>query len=183
MYDEDVVMWILEKVMMGWTFSRIFDLAAVPEENIGHPAVGKMLPSHSTFYGWLIKNDPEDKRWDELRGMYCTAMQLRADTVVHEAQDIADNVAEITEHLQKAKLRVGVRQWQAERMNPARYGMKNRLALSGALDSDAPIEVQNWLALVRSAQTLELAPEVLQLLYHGWRLGQFTRDLEPIGLE
>ena len=29
----------------------------------------------------------------------------------------------------------------------------------------------------------ELDPEVLQLLYHGWRLGQFTRDLEAIGLE
>jgi len=91
------------------------------------------MPSHTTFYNW-IKNDAE------LFAKYARALIVRADVLVDELIDIADDGSNDTttiigksgveievedkEWTSRSKLRLDTRKWIAARMNPKKYGDK-----------------------------------------------------------
>jgi len=76
--------------------------------------------SKAALLEWL-EEDPE-------RAALASRARARAATaLVDEARAIADDVdADHPGELNKAKLRIGVRQWTAERWNRAAYGQQNK---------------------------------------------------------
>jgi hypothetical protein len=78
---------------------------------------------------------------------YARAMELRADRMAEEIQEIADDGSndwmereglEVAngEHIQRSKLRVDTRKWLLSKMMPKKYG--DRLTMAG--DPDAPLQ-------------------------------------------
>lgn len=75
------------------------------------------MPHRATIYEWLSQNsDFSDK--------YARASEQRADHYFDEMLDIADNA--LPEDVQKAKLQIDTRKWVLSRMNPKKYGDKQK---------------------------------------------------------
>ena len=75
------------------------------------------MPNKATVFRWLAQHD-------EFRDQYAKATETRADAIFEEMFDIADNVAEETAAVGKARLRIDTRKWALARMNPKKYGDK-----------------------------------------------------------
>jgi len=117
------------------------------------------MPSVDTVFRWFSAHP-------EFCEQYARAIASRADTLVEESLEIADdgrndwmerndpnNPGYLAngEHIQRSKLRVDTRRWFASKLAPKKYG--DRLQLAG--DPDAPLVNINLSAL---------APEQLDVL-------------------
>jgi hypothetical protein len=78
------------------------------------------MPSIATVYAWF-------KRYPKFLKKYEIAKDDQIDTLADELLDIADNVDNRTESVQRDRLRVDTRKWIAERMKPKKYGVKAEL--------------------------------------------------------
>lgn len=90
------------------------------------------LPAMSTFMKWISESE-------QYARAYATAVELRADLLVEDILNIADNVGQdmvenedgipVINHavIQRDRLRVDSRKWLAARMNPKKYGDKLNL--------------------------------------------------------
>jgi hypothetical protein len=113
------------------------------------------MPSYTTLYAWLTIDPAFKAMWD-------TAIVLRAERLVDEILEIADdnsNDIDYTdehgvphvngENIQRAKLRVDTRKWLASKLLPKKYGDKT--ILSG--DDENPLQLQVT-AMVASSDDL-----------------------------
>lgn len=97
------------------------------------------MPDLSTVFRWL----PIHKEFKE---QYEKAMEARADTLLEEIVDIADDGSNDWmvendpenpgykangEHIQRSRLRVDARKWAASKLRPKKYGDKVSTELSG----------------------------------------------------
>ena len=101
--------------------------------------------SSQTFYKWIDENP-------ELAKQYARGCEKRADALVEEILDIADDTNRDTirftkdgvereipdvEWIQRSKLRVDTRKWLASKLNPKKYG--ERIEVAG--DKENPLQV------------------------------------------
>ena len=108
-----------------------------------HQFAGKDgIPSEATIYRWLADNA-------EFCANYTRARERQADRMVAECREIADEPVDKMGAVERARLRVMVRQWGAERMAPKKYGARIRQEVSGP--NEGPIEVAD-----ASAKLLDL---------------------------
>lgn len=82
------------------------------------------MPSKATIFRWL-REQPDFQR------MYEIATDERADTMIDEIVDIADNCKTDADSIRKAKLRIHARVEQAQKMKPKKYGPKMQLTGDG----------------------------------------------------
>lgn len=75
------------------------------------------MPNKATVFRWLAQHD-------EFRDQYAKATETRADAIFEEMFDIADDAAEESAAVAKARLRIDTRKWALARMNPKKYGDK-----------------------------------------------------------
>ncbi|MEB5837032.1 ubiquitin carboxyl-hydrolase [Pantoea dispersa] len=75
------------------------------------------MPNKATVFRWLAQHE-------EFRDQYAKATETRADAIFEEMFDIADEVAEESAAVAKARLRIDTRKWALARMNPKKYGEK-----------------------------------------------------------
>jgi len=75
------------------------------------------MPSKATVFRWL-------REYPEFVKMYEIATDERADTMVDEIVEIADNCKPDADSIRKAKLRIYARVEQAQKMKPKKYGVK-----------------------------------------------------------
>lgn len=125
--DEDVANEVIYRIAKGETFKQIHD--SDPEN----------LPDRMRFKDWM-KSHPE------LSIKYHTALALRAEGSIDEAEAIADeslddwttdrhgNPVINTEAIQRSKLRIEIRKWTAGKYN-ARFQERNTTELVGPGDS------------------------------------------------
>ena len=113
------------------------------------------MPTMPTLYGWLAVDPVFRKMWDE-------AMQLRAEKLVEEILEIADDNSDDVdytdehggphingENIARSKLKVDTRKWLASKLLPKKYGDKT--ILSG--DDENPLQLQVT-AMVASSDDL-----------------------------
>jgi len=89
------------------------------------------MPSKATIFRWLREHA-------EFAASYELATDERADTLIDEIVDIADNCRVDADSIRKAKLRIHARVEQAQRMKPRKYG--NKMQLTG--DGGGPVQHQ-----------------------------------------
>lgn len=75
------------------------------------------MPGKATVFRWLAQHE-------DFRDQYAKATDTRADAIFEEMFDIADEVAEESAAVAKARLRIDTRKWARARMNPKKYGEK-----------------------------------------------------------
>lgn len=75
------------------------------------------MPSKASVFRWL-------REYPEFAKMYEMATDERADTLIDEIVDIADNCKTDADSIRKAKLRIHARVEQAQKMKPKKYGVK-----------------------------------------------------------
>ncbi len=95
----------------------------------------KDYPDVRTFYRWIDEDDNLSKR-------YARACQSRADALVEDMLDIADDQQgdiyidsdghEQTDHnvIQRSRLRVDTRKWIASKLKPKKYGDSQQIKLT-----------------------------------------------------
>lgn len=104
------------------------------------------MPSKSTVFRWLDSNPT-------FRDQYARAREFQADTMADEMQDIADDGSNDWmekhdkdgnaigwqlngEHVQRSKLRIDTRKWNASKLKPKKYGDKITNEVTGADGKD-----------------------------------------------
>ena len=99
-------------------------------------------PCEASIYRWLAKEPVfcED---------YTLAREAAAHRMIAETLEIADEPIDKMGAVERARVRVQVRQWAAERMAPKKYGARIKTELTGA--NDGPVEVAD-----ASAKLLDL---------------------------
>ncbi|GKX60657.1 terminase small subunit-like protein [Leminorella grimontii] len=75
------------------------------------------MPNKATVFRWLRVHE-------EFRDQYAKATDSRADAVFEEMLDIADDAAEESAAVAKARLQIDTRKWVLSRMNPKKFGDK-----------------------------------------------------------
>ena len=75
------------------------------------------MPAKATVFRWLSEHD-------DFRDKYAKATEARADSILEEIVEIADNAIPDAAEVAKARLRVDTRKWALARMNPRKYGDK-----------------------------------------------------------
>lgn len=93
------------------------------------------MPSKATVFRWL-REQPEFAK------MYEIATDERADTIIDEIVEIADNCKADADSIRKAKLRIHARVEQAQRMKPRKYG--NQLQLTGEGGGAVKVSVKDY---------------------------------------
>jgi hypothetical protein len=88
------------------------------------------MPSRATVFRWL-------REYPDFVKMYEIATDERADTLVDEIVEIADNCKNDAASIRKARLRIEARVEQAQRMKPRKYG--RQLQLTG--EGGGPVKV------------------------------------------
>lgn len=121
-------------------FERIFDLI---EDGKSLRKALLLIPlSSKTFYEWIEEDEDKVKR-------YARAAELRADALVDEMIDIADDSdSDILQYdigdgiiatkvnnevIQRSRLRYDARKWLASKLNPKKYGNKVQTEHSGEI--------------------------------------------------
>jgi len=82
------------------------------------------MPSKATVFRWL-------REYPDFVKLYELATDERADTLVDEIVDIADNCKTDADSIRKARLRIDARVEQAQRMKPRKYGRQLQLTGEG----------------------------------------------------
>lgn len=82
------------------------------------------MPSKATVFRWLREHPDFVK-------LYEIATDERADTLVDEIVEIADNCKTDADSIRKARLRIDARVEQAQRMKPRKYGRQLQLTGEG----------------------------------------------------
>lgn len=110
------------------------------------------MPDRHTVRDWLAKGEADPEKYPDYAAFlpqYARACEDRAETILDEAFDIADdgtNDCHETEdgvyvdkdHIQRSKLRVEFRKWTLEKLAPKRYGAKVVQEVVGA--GGGPVE-------------------------------------------
>jgi hypothetical protein len=99
-------------------------------------------PCERSIYKWLGEYPDFEKD-------YTRARLAQADRMVAETIEIADEPIDKMGAVERARVRVQVRQWAAERMAPKKYGARQHTTLTGA--DDGPVQVED-----ASAKLLDL---------------------------
>lgn len=94
------------------------------------------MPDKSTVCRWLARGDAGEQPYVEFRRLYEAAREVQGDAEQDEMRDIADEAGLTPEAIQKAKLRIGTRQWNAERLRPKKYGKKLELGGDVTVNGD-----------------------------------------------
>lgn len=87
------------------------------------------MPAQSTIFAWL-------KEIGEFSEMYARAREMQAHCMVDEIIEIADNVIEEKDAIQKAKLRIDTRKWVAAKYHRKYYGDSTDKAENQAMRSN-----------------------------------------------
>ena len=90
------------------------------------------MPSKATVFRWL-------REYPDFLKLYEIATDERADTLVDEIVDIADNCKNDADSIRKARLRIDARVEQAQRMKPRKYG--RQLQLTGNEGGPLTVEI------------------------------------------
>ena len=94
------------------------------------------MPSPWDFYRWLDEDAAEDKKEEEqtYAQRYARACEIRAEGLLDELEDIADDSSEDTkiselgnkvenrEFINRSKVRIETRKYLIEKMHPKKYG-------------------------------------------------------------
>ncbi len=124
------------------------------------------MPSQSTVYRWL---DRDDEIGTAFREQYARARERQADSIFDECQEIADDGTNDWmekrdkdgaligwvlngEHVQRSKLRIETRKWQAAKLKPKKYGEKIDIT-----SGDEPIQTDINDVAARAAALLAAA--------------------------
>lgn len=136
---------ILDRIAMGESLRRI--------------CMEDTMPDQVTVYRWLRTTQDEHHDWaDEFRKQYAQAREYQADTFADEMNDIADDGSNDWmeqhdkdgnfigfkvngEHIQRSKLRIDTRKWQASKLKPKKYGEKIDVTSGGEPVSNDPVEL------------------------------------------
>lgn len=105
--EQDKFATICSKISEGATLKKVLN--------------AKSMPNQSTFYRWLNHYDEDG----QLKQSYALAICNKADTLVDEALDIADNGNRTD--IRRATLRVNTRLDIAQKLHPRKYGSKMML--------------------------------------------------------
>lgn len=125
------------------------------------------MPARVTFYDWMMKGDRGDEGYEDLPNKYARARELQADSLADDIQDIADDGRNDWmekfdkdgnsigwqlngEAVQRSKLRVEARKWNAAKLRPRKYGDKLDLTTGG--DKIAPSETEAAVRLAKIAE-------------------------------
>jgi len=131
------------------TLGNCIALRIAQGESVRNIAKDDKMPAASSIFKWAL--DPEH----DFSEQYDRAKRIRAETLVDEIVDIADDSAEdyveistgkgkrkrlITrkEHVQRSRLRVDTRKWFAGKVAPKLYG--DKLAHTGE-DGEGPVNI------------------------------------------
>jgi len=87
------------------------------------------MPAFSRVAEWLAK-DPV------FRDQYMQARQIQAELEAERMVDIADDVAEDNAAVQKARLQIDVRKWNAVKLLPKKYGDWRQVEVKGHLSHE-----------------------------------------------
>lgn len=111
--------------------------------------------SHVTVYRWLRERA-------EFQSMYSQAHEDRADTLVDEMMEIADESANATsvEAVSAAKLRVETRRWIAQKMRAQKYGDKVEVKQTGAVSINIGINSKPQQKAMETVQ--DVTPRITQ---------------------
>lgn len=105
------------------------------------------MPHRTTVFRWL-------REFPEFQKQYTLATEARADAFVEETIDIADDGSNDWmdanepdnpgyklngEHIQRSKLRIDTRKWNAARMKPKKYG--DKVDLTHASPDGGPVRL------------------------------------------
>jgi hypothetical protein len=125
-YDRDTADHVLEQVSLGKTVSE---------------ACRDIGVNKGTFFGWVRKNvDGITERYDVARDL---CLECRADELVQLADDASADP-------QRSKLMLHARMWELARLKPQKYGDRNKIEHSGAVDmgSVSNAELESRIALL-----------------------------------
>ncbi len=98
-------------------------------ESINYICSATNMPSRSTFFDWVAKDDSVKTRYE-------LAIEIRAEFYAEEIIQIADETTGDSytdengrvhvdyENIARSKLRIDARKWYASKMNPKKYGDK-----------------------------------------------------------
>lgn len=86
------------------------------------------MPSKASIFRWLREHE-------EFQKLYEVATDERADAMIDEIVEIADNCKTDADSIRKAKLRIWARVEQAQKMKPKKYGQKMELSGNGPAGS------------------------------------------------
>lgn len=125
------------------------------------------MPARPGFYFWMLKAERGEPGFEGLLDQYARARELQADSLADDIQDIADDGSNDWmekfdkdgnsigwqlngEAVQRSKLRVEARKWNASKLRPKKYGDKLDVTSGGD-----KIEVSSTEAAVRLAKLAE----------------------------
>lgn len=111
------------------------------------------MPDRHTVRDWLAKGEADPEKYPDYAAFlpqYARACDDRAETILDEAFDIADDgrndyfetedgMMLDKDHIQRSKLRVEFRKWTLEKLAPKKYGTKVTQEVVGA--GGGPVEV------------------------------------------
>lgn len=125
-------------------------------ESLASITSDEAMPAEDTVYGWLFEAwgaapKPEHVEFSE---RYARARAVQQERAGDQAKQIAEDVPADRDQVARAKLRVEVLKWVAERMSPKRYGAKTTTELTGK--DGGPIETR------QSIDTSKLSTETLR---------------------
>jgi len=116
------------------------------------------MPSRSSVHGWLLlgAGDKPEPRYKEFLDQYELAVQIRAENMFDEIEDIADDGQndymtrvgrdgeeyEVvnSEHIQRSRLRVDTRKWKLSKMFPKKFGDRNIVSTEDKDGNIVPIQ-------------------------------------------
>lgn len=104
-YSDELAVEICERIASGRSLRNV--------------CLDKDMPAMSTVMDWLNKDDGFSEQ-------YRRACEDRETTHFEEMLTIADEVLAETAEVAKAKLRIDTRKWVLSRMNPKKYGDKQK---------------------------------------------------------
>ena len=132
-YSLELVREICERVANGEKVKHICD--ARPDR----------YPHRNTFLNWLHEHD-------DAMDLYTDAKSTWADSLVHESFEIADNCdTSSKEEVMKAKLRINVRQWAAEKTRD--WMPRRKVELTGKNDGPVELEINDASAKLQDLLT------------------------------
>lgn len=112
------------------------------------------MPDRTTVTRWIVDDV------DGFAAKYARAKDVGIDEFVEETIEIADEEPAVlanggtdTGDVQHAKLRIETRRWLAERMAPRKYGVLNKMELTGA--NGGPMQSQVIIATGVPTDTFE----------------------------
>ena len=116
----------------------------IPNETLREICRDEHIPTKTTIFEWLL-----DGKHEGFSDQYTKAMDIRADNLFDEIEEIADDStndyierqnkdgstydAINGEHVQRSRLRIDTKKWKLQKMLPKKYGDRVHQEHSGTL--------------------------------------------------